>query len=332
MFREYQEENQSYLEIDLPEWHAEIILSVGSNMIELTDKKHGFSILRTPPSIQDILRQPEVWGFPVLVPPNRICGGKCTWRGREYHFPQNDGHGNFLHGLVRHDPWKVESTGTEENAPYVDTSYTYDEKNSIFEGFPHKLKVNLRYVFHKDKLIQRLTAVNLSDSVMPFAAGFHSAFNFPLKTRTPEAYRSSKVYASVADHCWEMERETRFSATGRKQKWSGYDDLIHGKIVNRQPVSIQAPVIERELCGIPFHGAILDYPADGVKIFYRWDPKYTQTALWNGDGTQNFFCPEPMSWMSDSPNLPLSDQETGLYALEPGETWSAENQLWIAPR
>ena len=43
-------------------------------------------------------------------------------------------------------------------------------------------------------------------------------------------------------------------------------------------------------------------------------------------------CPEPMSWMSDSPNLPLSDRETGLYALEPGETWTApEVMVQILP-
>ena len=329
MFREYTKGNESYLEIDTPEWHAEIILSVGSNMLELTDRKTGLNLLRTPPSLEELKFQPEVWGFPVLIPPNCIYKGLFSWRGRHYQLPVNNRFGNHIHGVVLRAPWKLASTGEEDGAPYVETTYTYDENNGMFKGFPHTFKVNLRYVFRKDRVLQRLTAVNAGSETMPFAAGFHASFNFPLGAKTPEAYRTSKVFVSVADFHWEMDRKIRFAVTGKKAAWNGYDDFIHGKIVNREPVSRQCPVAEREIDGIRFHGAILDFPVSGVKIFYRWDPKYTQTALWNFDGMRDFFCAEPMSWMADSPNLPLTDEDTGVNALSPWETWSAENQVWV---
>lgn len=325
MIKEHSIDNESYLDIETPEWKSRIILSVGSIMLELTDKKTGLNILRTPETVDDLKFQPEVYGFPVLIPPNCICKGLFSWRGRDYFLPVNNRFGNHIHGVVLNRNWSLSASGEENGSAWVETSYTYDERNEMFAGFPHKFRADLRYTFLPDRVLQRLTVTNLGGETMPLGAGFHSTFNFPLGDKSPEAYRTSSVRATVADFYWKFDMEKRFCITGEKVKWNGYDDFRHGKIINREPVSKQCPMVDDIIDGKPFNGAILDFPVPRVKIVYEWDKKYRQTALWNWFGMEDFFCAEPMSWMADSPNLPLPESETGLYPLTPGEAWTAEN-------
>jgi aldose 1-epimerase len=332
MISQTQIDGEPFVVIDTPRWKAEIILSVGSNMLSLTDKRCGLNILREPPTLDALKEQPEIYGFPVLIPPNCIRKGHFSWRGRDYTLPVNNRFGNHIHGVVLRYPWEFLDSSEEEGKAVVRTRHLYDERNPMFAGFPHKMEVILTYTFLPDRVLQKLSVTNLSGSVMPFAAGFHSSFRFPLGERSPEAYRSSNVRVTTDDFYWEFDKVKYFTLTGKRLRWSGFDNYRQGKIVNRVPVSRQAPLVEDTLDGKPFLGAVLDHPAAGLRVIYEFDRKYRQTALWNWDGDEDFFCAEPMSWMADSPNLGLPDSVTGLYPLEPGELWEAENIIKVEPR
>lgn len=325
MISQKQISGEPFVVVETPRWKAEIILSVGSNMLSLIDRNTGFNILREPPSMEALKKQPEIYGLPVLIPPNCIYQGKFSWRGRDYSLPVNNRFGNHIHGVVLHAPWEFLDSSEEEGRTVVRTRCIYDERNPMFAGFPHKMDVVLTYTFLPDRVLQKLSATNLSDSVMPFAAGFHASFRFPLGDRSPEAYRTSSVRVTVADYCWEFDKAVRGTPTGKKLPWNGFDTFRMGKIINRAPVSRQAPLVEDTLDGKPFLGAVLEFPVAGVRVVYEFDRKYNQTALWNWFGDEDFFCAEPMSWIADSPHLPLPESETGIYALEPGKTWEAEN-------
>lgn len=325
MISQKQISGEPFVVVETPRWKAEIILSVGSNMLSLIDRNTGFNILREPPSMEALKKQPEIYGLPVLIPPNCIYQGKFSWRGRDYSLPVNNRFGNHIHGVVLHAPWEFLDSSEEEGRTVVRTHCIYDERNPMFAGFPHKMDVVLTYTFLPDRVLQKLSATNLSDSVMPFAAGFHASFRFPLGDRSPEAYRTSSVRVTVADYCWEFDKAVRGTPTGKKLPWNGFDTFRTGKIINRAPVSRQAPLVEDTLDGKPFLGAVLEFPVAGVRVVYEFDRKYSQTALWNWFGDEDFFCAEPMSWIADSPHLPLPESETGIYALEPGKTWEAEN-------
>lgn len=325
MISQKQISGEPFVVVETPRWKAEIILSVGSNMLSLIDRNIGFNILREPPSMEALKKQPEIYGLPILIPPNCIYQGKFSWRGRDYSLPVNNRFGNHIHGVVLHAPWEFLDSSEEEGRTVVRTRCIYDERNPMFAGFPHKMDVVLTYTFLPDRVLQKLSATNLSDSVMPFAAGFHASFRFPLGDRSPEAYRTSSVRVTVADYCWEFDKAVRGTPTGKKLPWNGFDTFRTGKIINRAPVSRQAPLVEDTLDGKPFLGAVLEFPVAGVRVVYEFDRKYNQTALWNWFGDEDFFCAEPMSWIADSPHLPLPESETGIYALEPGKTWEAEN-------
>ena len=255
MISQKQISGEPFVVVETPRWKAEIILSVGSNMLSLIDRNTGFNILREPPSMEALKKQPEIYGLPVLIPPNCIYQGKFSWRGRDYSLPVNNRFGNHIHGVVLHAPWEFLDSSEEEGRTVVRTRCIYDERNPMFAGFPHKMDVVLTYTFLPDRVLQKLSATNLSDSVMPFAAGFHASFRFPLGDRSPEAYRTSSVRVTVADYCWEFDKAVRGTPTGKKLPWNGFDTFRTGKIINRAPVSRQAPLVEDTLDGKPFLGA-----------------------------------------------------------------------------
>ena len=237
MISQKQINGEPFVVVETPRWKAEIILSVGSNMLSLIDRNTGFNILREPPSMEALKKQPEIYGLPVLIPPNCIYQGKFSWRGRDYSLPVNNRFGNHIHGVVLHAPWEFLDSSEEEGRTVVRTRCIYDERNPMFAGFPHKMDVVLTYTFLPDRVLQKLSATNLSDSVMPFAAGFHASFRFPLGDRSPEAYRTSSVRVTVADYCWEFDKAVRGTPTGKKLPWNGFDTFRTGKIINRAPGS-----------------------------------------------------------------------------------------------
>ena len=50
-------------------------------------------------------------------------------------------------------------------------------------------------------------------------------------------------------------------------------------------------------------------------VRYQFDAKYAHGVCWNQGGTHGFFCIEPMSWMTDAPNVPLPAEVSGFAML-----------------
>ena len=96
MISQKQINGEPFVVVETPRWKAEIILSVGSNMLSLIDRNTGLNILREPPSMEALKKQPEIYGLPVLIPPNCIYQGKFSWRGRDYSLPVNNRFGSSL--------------------------------------------------------------------------------------------------------------------------------------------------------------------------------------------------------------------------------------------
>ncbi len=321
MFEEYIENGEHYLRAENSAWKVKVILSVGSIMLKLVDRRSGLNLLRSPQTVEVLKKQPEVYGFPVLIPPGNIVKGHFSWRGCDYHLPCNSRFGNHIHGVVLNRRWELVSSREENDSVCFETTYTYDEENEMFEGFPHPFRAGLRYILLPDRLLQRLTVTNLGTETMPLGTGFHSTFAFP---------QEGIIQATVGDFHWKYDRETRFAATGEKEPWTPEEDFRQGVIVNRRAIHRECPMKEAVINGESFHGVILDFPLSRLKIVYEWDRKFSQGAFWNSDEQGDFFSAEPMSWMGDAPNIPLSEAETGIYPLHPDEIWSAENTISVS--
>ncbi|MOA17752.1 Aldose 1-epimerase [compost metagenome] len=59
---------------------------------------------------------------------------------------------------------------------------------------------------------------------------------------------------------------------------------------------------------------------DGYGLRYSADPQYFKHwVLYTKGEADQFLCIEPYTWLPDAPNLPFSNEETGLIDLQPGQ-------------
>ena len=68
---------------------AEFSSQRGATCFRLFHERSGREILRFPEDEETFFENVFLYGNPVLFPPNRIRGGKFSFRGREYCFPVN---------------------------------------------------------------------------------------------------------------------------------------------------------------------------------------------------------------------------------------------------
>jgi len=262
----------------------------------------------------------ETWGSPVLLPPNRIAGGRFTFRGREYCFPVNDRwKRHHIHGMVSRQPWVLERV--EENA--ITLCFRHTQERDSYAWFPHAFELRLQYVFADGQVRQRVEMRNSGNQPMPFGFGFHTAFCLSFSERTtPE---SCRVRVTAGDWQWELSAEEAIP-TGRRLPFDG-NEWRQGVCTDVRPVFLHTPII----AAAGFHGAVIESPEDHVRVTYEVDEQFRYWVLWNYGGGKGFFCPEPQTWAINAPNLPGSEDLTGMQTLAPGVTWRATNIIRLEP-
>ena len=82
--------------------------------------------------------------------------------------------------------------------------------------------------------------------------------------------------------------------------------------------------------GKPFYGVIATDTATNKQIRYEVCKDFKFWIIWNDHGDKGYFCPEPMSWIIDAPNLPLSQSESGYMELAPGESKTVTEKIYSA--
>lgn len=304
------------LELNTSYWQAEIAPEAGANLCRLLHKPTGLDVLRYPDCIEQLQALPDCFGMPFLFPPNRIDGGRFTWQGREYVLPINEpDRGNNLHGAILGKPWEV----VEASQEHVVMSHHIIA--SI--GFMHDCTLTLRYCLQGNRVQQKISITNHSDLAMPIGVGFHTAFKMSADT---------KIHLGLGNGYWEMSK-LRFLPTGKCLPWpDGYDGIYD----EREAVSCHLPIPPEQHKGLENSGgtfggnsggAVIEYPLCEARLHYEVDANYRHWCLWNDGGGKGFFCVEPMTWMTNSPNLDLPDEVTGLQSVEPHQTWHARTQI-----
>lgn len=280
------------------DWRVTVAPEYGGNLCRLC---HGeLEMLRTPDTPSQLDRDRVLYGLPVLFPPNRIANGEFEADGRRYVLPVNEPppRCNHLHGLPVHAVWNA-SAGMNR----VDMNWTYGPGHPAFEGFPCPFRLELVYEFSRGSVQQALTVMNTGESALPCGAGFHSVFKAPKRARV-----------TAAGYYWEIQRP-RYLPSGRQLEWEQFDPREWFE-PDRYDISWHTPVEDGSYEGRAFRGAVLDY---GCKtVLYEVDQNYRCWMLWNRKAQSGFFCPEPMSWMVDAPNLKLPRGITGFRLLPPG--------------
>lgn len=312
-------------------YEAIIAPTIGSNIARLRDVTHHIEILRfhKKAAMKKLIASPEVYGLPTLYLPNRLSNGVLRVSDATYQLPVNEGRfQNFIHGFLHKRNHTVTETRTEGDKAIARTQYIYDEKDLFFEYFPVKFRADYEFILDADGMHYSFTLTNLSDKQMPYGVCNHASFQAPFLKHAQG--RDIRVQIPAVKRCVLNDRQL---PTGEVRPLSAYDaQYVNGtKHVIKVPINNDMyEVTEGSLDGKPFYGAIMTDSASGKRICYEVDKTFKFFIVWNDRGTKDYYCPEPMSWMIDAPNLDLPAEETGYIELAPNESKTVKEHIFTA--
>ena len=309
-------------------YEAVMIPSVGANLVRLFHQPTGADILHTPGSdeMTTFIERPQIFGLPLLFPPNRIEDGRYEYEGQVYQYPITiPAQNNYHHGIIKSQPFTVTRTVVGDDYVEVEAAYFSNMVNdAIFVDFPHQFECRMNYVLSARGLEQTVTFVNDSDKDMPLGVGYHTPIRVPFQTGEAEY----KMWLTAGEE-WEL--NNRSLPTGRLLPLDA--ELATLRTTGMNPVGRP---IERALTNKPFlvddkpfSGAIIANTATGTKVFYEVDEQYRHWTIWNNGGEAGYMCPEPQTWAINAPNLDLDPELTGWQVVEPGDAWSATTKIYV---
>lgn len=318
------------IEMKAGNYLAIVVPSIGSNVARLRDCKNKIEILRYSKDkpMTKLYRNMVTYGMPTLYLPNRLDRGVLKTSDDTYQLPINESRfQNFIHGFLHSRKYEVVEYRVEGDKAIVKTKYEYDEKDDFFTYLPLKFMSYLEFVLDEEGLHYSLTITNLSNKQLPYGVCNHTSFMAP------------NVKGSKAkDIRLTLPVVKRLPLNARQLPEAPYKRDISAsdeKYINGTAHMIKVPV-ENEMYeigtmdvdGKQIHGAVITDVRTGKRICYDVDETFKFFIIWNDRGTKDYFCPEPMSWMIDAPNLDLPDSETGYIELAPGESKTVNETIY----
>ena len=284
---------------------ARLCPDMGGNLIQFGNPSRGAEALRTPPDFETLRTNPNVYGTPLLFPPNRVCDGTYAFQGRTYTFPINEpDRNNFIHGTLSGTPFAVLEERAEADCAAVTLGYaaTVDKP---YLRFPHAFTLTLRYELRAGgDLTQTVTVRNDSSLDMPFGLGFHTALHTPAD--------ADCRLTLTAGREWLLER-TRVRPNGQYAVETPLHQALNGNGLPLQGTQLSNLV---ENTG---NRMVLTHAKPRATLTYEVDPGYRYFMLWNPSPDCGFVCVEPQTWTVDAPNSPLPWSESGCDASAPGD-------------
>ncbi len=294
---------------------AELCPEMGANCVRL--RLGDADVLRTPPDAQTYRAQPNVYGEPLLFPPNRIAGGAYSFNGRAYRFPVNEpARGHHIHGFLSATPFVLADSRADGDLAEARFVYRATAEQPYLD-FPHAFTVERSYRLTATSLRNALRVVNDGDAPMPVGVGFHTTLNVCfLADRNPAHYR---VTVPVAEEI-ALNRET-ILPTGERIR-----DNALIRALNGGGIAPLERAISDHFVRAPGEAALTHQPT-GRSIRYRTSPELNFWMLWNAGAGKDFFCVEPQTWIVDAPNQSHDSRVSGFRALAPGEALTLWTEL-----
>lgn len=310
------------------DYAALLVPSVGGNLVRLANTRLGAEILRTPEpdEIETFRSRPQVFGLPLLFPPNRIEDGRYTFEGRTYQYPITiEKEHNYHHGILKGEPFAVSKASETDDEVLVECRYYSNRGNdAVYRDFPHEFKCKIIYRLTAEGLEQEVCFTNRSQERMPVGVGFHTPMRIPFAGGTAGDYA---MRVAVGE---QVELSDRNLPTGRTLPLTEqFARLREGglQVTGCEPIEAGFTLREIEVDGKPYRGALVENRRTGVRTFYEVDDKTCYWTLWNNGGKEPYCCPEPQSWITNAPNA-ADPAAAGFRAIAPGETFSMKFRLY----
>lgn len=295
----------------------------GSNLISLVWRPTGTPLLRTPESAEAYHARTTLHGIPVLFPPSRISDGRFSFQGREYRFPVDPKRGYHIHGVLMREPWRLTAAETDEDGGWVETTIVSEETPNVFAALPHRFTVRHGFRFTADAVELRFSLESRDDQAMPWGLGYHTTLLMPFSGGD----LSRCTLQLAADKTWELNEA--LLPSGRLLDNPHREAMAAGLPLDR----VEFDDVYLAQKGEPFRATLTDEGA-GLRMTYDADDNYfTQWVLYNGKGSplRGFFCPEPLTWVPNAPNVDAPAELTGIQSLEPGASAVVVSKLTVAP-
>ena len=311
-------------------YEAILVPSMGANLVKLFNKEKGVDILRTPTEedVETFLSRPQIFGVPLLFPPNRIEDGTYEFRGKKYEYPITiPAQNNYHHGIIKSQPFTITRTRISSDALEVEASFFSNRiNNAIFENFPHEFVCKIRIILSDNELTHIVTFSNLGTEPMPLGVGYHTPIRLPFSKNTDKSDYKLRLSAGKR---WEL--SDRSLPTGNLLDLSEEESLLRteGMTVTGKPIEIaltDEAIFEN---GKTFHGAILTNAKDNIRVYYEVDSQFKHWTLWNNGGEVDWVCPEPQTWAINAPNLKLPTEITGMQTVGGGKSWSGTTRFYV---
>ena len=320
---------EKVISLSTPRYNALIAPTIGSNVIRLYDTINDIEVLRYDPdlTIEELKESSCVYGLPTLYLPNRLDKGILKTSDATYQLPVNEVDlNNHIHGFLHNREYSIVSVEETDTSVIAKTEYLFDETDEAFSYLPISFKAEFTFTLSEEGLFYEFTMTNLSKVQMPYGICNHTAMKGPFsKTAKPEDMR---LYIPIGD---KVLLNHRCLPTGDIKLHDDYDkQYLSGSMV---PVkwSIDNDMYYGEmgdLDGRPFYGSITTDLASGKRVCYEVDTTFKFWIIWNEWGTKDYFCPEPMSWIIDAPNMNLPASESGYLELAPGQSKKVKEHLF----
>ncbi len=309
-------------------YEALLLPSFGSSVIRLYHTPTQSDILHTPDSTAMHLfyKRPQIYGTPLLFPPNRIADGQYAVGDQVYRYPitiasQNCHH----HGYLKSQRFELIDTQVYADSVVLTTAFLSDATHGgVYASFPHPFRCIMTLRLSKHGLEQTVAFHNLGDRTMPLGFGYHTPLRLPFQS-PGDNYR---LLLSAGEQ-WEVDK--RFLPTKKRLKLTGELKKMRYSGMECQKMPIEVALSNNPLYYFDksFNGAILRNHTTGISVFYEVDPKFIHWTLWNNKGKAPYVCPEPQSWVTNAPNLDLPASETGFTLLPAGQMWEATVKLYV---
>ena len=282
---------------------AQIAPSMGSNLLSLQFDGQDYIYARPTGS--------PFTGTPVLYPtPNRVRDAQFTFGGHTFKFIPNNGP-NFIHGLVRDQPWEHTEPRITPESVSLTTHIAFAPGKPIYEFFPIRNTVEITFTLGPRSMRLDFTVRNQDERPLPFGLAIHPYFPVigpreSVRLQVPAKKRMEAV---------------NLLPTGR------LIDLEGDPTDLRQPRSLAELNLDDVFWGMePDKPAVIYYDQIGKKLILNASELFTHAVVYTPQG-KPFFCVENQSCSTDAHNLHARGltQEAHLTILEPGQA----TQAWI---
>lgn len=312
-------------------YEALLIPAMGANVVRLRHAVTGAEILRTPKAdeIDTFRERPQLFGLPLLFPPNRIEDGRYSYGGRSYQFPITiPAQNNFHHGTIKSQPFVISNCADSEGVVEIEAVFFSNCVNDgVYAYFPHEFECRMCFRLSADGLEHTVFFLNHSADEMPLGVGYHTPLNLPfIAGSDPSGHR---LRLSVGER-WELNERTL--PTGKFLPLSDFEKGLRspeGILPIGQPIESAFTAEPLTIDGKPYNGAILTDTASGRSVYYEVDGQMRDWTLWNNGGEVSWMCPEPQTWAINAPNLKLPAEKTGFQTVKPGAKWSSTAKIYL---